>query len=111
MNFYLNEFLHINKPLLLFYCSVMSMISESASHSTLVSDVSNWNKQSDGSDIRTVDTPIPKERLSDETIHLLRKQDPNLQKTLPRLNLRGKRGRLVLHQMERATQWSLSPYI
>ena len=47
------------------------MISESASHSTLVSAVSNWNIQSDGLDIRTADTPIPKERLSDETIHLL----------------------------------------
>ena len=50
----------------------MSVISESASHSTLVSAVSNWNIQSDGLDIRTADTPIPKERMSDETIHLLR---------------------------------------
>ena len=51
---------------------IMSVISESASHSTLVSTVSNWNIQSDGLDIRTADTLIPKERLSDETIHLLR---------------------------------------
>ena len=48
----------------------MSVISESVSHSTLVSAVSNWNIQSDGLDIRTADTPTLKERLSDETINL-----------------------------------------
>ena len=48
----------------------MSVISESVSHSTVVSAISNWNIQSDGLDIRTADTPIPKERISDETIHL-----------------------------------------
>ena len=33
------------------------MISESVSHSTLVSAVSNWNIHSDGLDIRTANTP------------------------------------------------------
>ena len=49
----------------------MSVISESASHSTLVSAVSNWNIQSDALDIRAADTPIPREHLSEETMKLL----------------------------------------
>ena len=49
----------------------MSVISESVSQSTLVSAVSNWNIQSDGLDIRAADTPMPRERISEETMQLL----------------------------------------
>ena len=49
----------------------MSVISESVSHSTLVSAVSNWNIQSDRLDIRAADTPMPRERISEETMQLL----------------------------------------
>ena len=49
----------------------MSVISESVSHCTLVSAVSNWNIQSDGLDIRAADTPMPRERISEETMQLL----------------------------------------
>ena len=49
----------------------MSVISESVSHSTLVSAVSNWNIQSDELDIRAADTPMPRERISEETMQLL----------------------------------------
>ena len=49
----------------------MSVISESVSHSTLVSAASNWNIQSDGLDIRAADTPMPRERISEETMQLL----------------------------------------
>ena len=59
------------RKLLLFYFLIMSVISESVSHSTLVSAVSNWNIQSDGLDIRAADTPMPRERISEETMQLL----------------------------------------
>ena len=49
----------------------MSVISESVSHSRLVSAVSNWNIQSHGLDIRAADTPMPRERISEETMQLL----------------------------------------
>ena len=49
----------------------MSVISESVSHSSLVSAVSNWNIQSDGLDIRAADTPMPRERIFEETMQLL----------------------------------------
>ena len=49
----------------------MSVVSESESNTTLVDAVSSWNIQSEGLGIRAADTPIPSERISNETLDLL----------------------------------------
>ena len=59
----------------------MSVTSASVSHSTLTTAVSRLDLQSDGLDIRSADTPIPKDRLSEETLELLNEVNTRLTKT------------------------------
>ena len=52
----------------------MSVVSESVSHSTLITAYSNMDLQNDGLEFEFADTPLPKNRFSDDT-HIL----PNYQ--------------------------------
>ena len=49
----------------------MSVVTESESNTTLVDAVSSWNLQSDELGIRAADTPIPTERISNDTLDIL----------------------------------------
>ena len=71
----------------------MSVISESVSDSTLVSAISNWNIQGDRLDIRNADTPIPKEKLSNKTIHLLSEARSKLTEDFEPTRAKGKKSK------------------
>ena len=49
----------------------MSVVSESVSHSTLITAYSNMDLQNDGLEFESADTPLPKYRFSDDTLSIL----------------------------------------
>ena len=64
-----------------FFVFTMSVVSESVSHSTLTTVVSRLDLQFDGLGMRSADTPIPRERISDETINVLNQAYSKLEET------------------------------
>ena len=64
----------------------MSVVSESVSHSTLTTAMSRLDLQSDGLDMRSADTPMPRERISYETISILKETHSKLEQTAQETN-------------------------
>ena len=62
----------------------MSVILESVSNSTLVSAVSKLGIENDQQESTGIDTPIPKDNISDETINLLMEASSKLSREAPK---------------------------